>query len=167
MSVVPATAPNEIRIRVAECAVAGTGILSTIGLGSCVAIALYDASARVGGLAHILLPDRSTAKVATNLAKFPDTAVPLMLAQMQRLGASRSRVRAKIVGGASMFEGTLEPGTASIGQRNVEATRQVLTGAGILVEAEDVGGDHGRSVFLYLDDGRVEVRSARTSTRVL
>lgn len=166
MSDARATA-NDTRIRVAECAVGGAGILSTIGLGSCVAIALYDATARVGGLAHILLPDRSMARIATNPAKFPDTAVPHLLGQMRRLGASPSRVRAKIVGGASMFEGAVEPGTTKVGDRNVEATRNALAASSIPIDAEDVGGDHGRSVFLHLDDGRVEVRSARAETRVL
>jgi len=157
----------DVRIRVAEYAVAVSGVLSTIGLGSCVAIALYDPTARVGGLAHVLLPNASAARDASNPAKFPETVVPLMIDEMTRLGAARARIRAKIAGGASMFSNLATTDGDNVGERNIEATRKALAVAGILVESEDTGGDHGRSVFLRLADGRVEVRSTRVGTRVL
>jgi chemotaxis protein CheD len=162
-----ASAGADVRIRVAEYAVADAGVLSTIGLGSCVAIALYDPQAHVGGLAHILLPHPSAARDASNPAKFPETVVPLMVGAMTRLGASRARIRAKIVGGAAMFANLATSEGENVGDRNVEATRMVLDAAGIIVEAQDTGGDYGRSVFLRIDDGRVEVRSTRAGTRVL
>ena len=88
---------TEIRVKVAECAVGREEqTLITIGLGSCVAIALYDSVARVGGLAHTLLPDESMARDRTNPAKFPSSAVTLLLAEMTRLGADPTRVRAKL-----------------------------------------------------------------------
>src|SRR5439155_19077089 len=84
--------------------------LITIGLGSCVAIILYDARARIGGLAHTLLPNESMARDRSNPAKFPASAVAVLLAEMTRLGADACRVEAKLVGGASMFANLLPAG---------------------------------------------------------
>lgn len=157
----------EVRVKVADYAVAATGMLSTIGLGSCVAIVLYDAESAVGGLAHVLLPNETMSRDRSNPAKFPATAVPLLLEEMRRLGAHVGRVRAKIAGGASMFGNLMGAGGTNIGERNVEAVRRALEMAGIPVVADDTGSDYGRSVFFFLDDGRVEVRSLRKGSRVL
>jgi chemotaxis protein CheD len=165
--------PCEVRVKVADYAVAADGLITTIGLGSCVAIVLYDSVARVGGLAHVLLPDESMSRDRTNLAKFPATAVPLVLEQMQKLGALPGRVRAKIAGGASMFgnfssaNGGSGGSVINIGERNVAAVRRALASRRIEIVAEDTGSDHGRSVYFYLSDGRVEVRSVRKGSRVL
>ena len=160
---------RELRVKVADFAVAkGDAVLATIGLGSCVAIALYDRETRVGGLAHILLPSRAMSRETSNPAKFPETIVPLMLDEMRKLGAStQARISAKIVGGASMF-GQLVTGTGiNVGERNVLATREVLAQTGIPLLAEDTGLDYGRSVYFFLDDGRVEVRSLKKGDRVI
>ena len=159
--------PAEIRVRVADFAVGAEGTISTIGLGSCVAIVLYDPRARVGGMAHVLLPNESMSRDRSNPAKFPTTAVPLVLEQMGRLGASDRRVRATIVGGASMFGNLIPAGGINIGERNIVSVREVLAQADVPIVAEDTGGDYGRSVYLYLADGRVEVRSLRRGSRVL
>ncbi|HVZ79094.1 MAG TPA: chemotaxis protein CheD [Gemmatimonadaceae bacterium] len=158
---------SEARVKVADMVAATSGIISTIGLGSCIAIALYDPVARVGGLAHVLLPDPEMARDRSNPAKFPATAIPLLLEQMTALGASRERVRAKIAGGASMFANLLPRGALNVGDRNIAATREVLALVRVPIVGEDVGADHGRSVFLHLEDGRVEVRSLKRGTRVL
>ena len=160
---------TDVRVKVADYAVRKGGhVIATIGLGSCVAIALYDRDARVGGLAHILLPNKSMSRETSNPAKFPDTIVPVMLDEMRLLGSSpAARISAKIVGGASMF-GQLVSGTGiNVGERNVTATREVLAAANIPLLAEDTGLDYGRSVYFYLDDGRVEVRSLRKGDRVI
>jgi chemotaxis protein CheD len=159
----------DIRIRVADFAVreAAAGTISTIGLGSCVAIALYDAVARVGGMAHVLLPNESMSRDRSNPAKFSTTAVPLLLAEMHRVGAQLERIRAKIVGGASMFGSLVPNGGMTIGERNVTAVRCALAEARVPIVGEDTGSDYGRSVFLFLDDGRVEVRSLRRGSHVL
>jgi len=159
--------PCEIRVKVADYAVTADGTISTIGLGSCVAIVLYDAVARVGGMAHVLLPSESMSRDRSNPAKFPATVVPLMLADMRQLGARLERVRAKIVGGASMFGNLMPAGGINIGERNIVAVREVLAGVKVPLVAEDTGADYGRSVYLFVDDGRVEVRSLRKGTRVL
>jgi len=161
----PAT---EIRVKVADYAVGrDEQTLITIGLGSCVAIALYDPRTRIGGLAHTLLPSESMARDRSNPAKFPASAVVTLLAEMTRLGADARRVRAKLVGGASMFANLLPAGGINIGDRNVAAARQALEANHVPVVAEDVGSDHGRSVHFHLDDGRVEVRSLKKGNRVL
>lgn len=161
------SAAHDIRVKVADYAVAADGIISTIGLGSCVAIMLYDSSAHVGGMAHVLLPNEAMSRDRTNPAKFPRTAIPLLIDEMRRLGAQSERIRAKIVGGASMFGNLLPPGGINIGERNIAAVRDVLAGANVPIVAEDTGSDYGRSVFFYMGDGRVEVRSLRKGSRVL
>ena len=159
--------PCEIRVKVADYAVAATGSIVTIGLGSCVAIVLYDPGSRVGGLAHVLLPNEAMSRDQSNPAKFPTTAVPLVLDEMRRLGARIERVHAKIVGGASMFGNLMPAGGINIGERNVTAVREVLAVTNVPIIAEDTGSDYGRSVYLFLADGRVEVRSLRKGARVL
>jgi chemotaxis protein CheD len=157
-----------VHVRVADWAAAaerGT-VLATVGLGSCVAIILHDAGAGVGAMAHVLLPSRTLTRRDDNPAKSPETAVPLLLEEMRRLGA-RGSVEARLVGGASMFAGLLPSGGLNVGERNIEASRAALQLAGIPVVGEDVGGDYGRSVYFHLVDGRVEVRSLRVGSRVL
>jgi chemotaxis protein CheD len=159
--------PSEIRVNVADYAVAADGVIVTIGLGSCVAIALYDPTARVGALAHILLPDESMSRDRSNPAKFPATILPIMLEEMSGLGASRRRVGAKIAGGASMFANLIAKNSINVGERNVAAVRAALAAVKVPLVGEDVGSDHGRSVYLFIDDGRVEVRSLRKGSHVL
>ena len=161
------TEKGEIRVKVADYAVASDGVIATIGLGSCVAIVLHDPVAGIGGLAHILLPDESMSRDRSNPAKFPSTVLPILLEEMRRLGASRKRIRAKIVGGASMFGNLMTNGAMNIGERNVLAVRDVLGNAKIPIVAADTGSDHGRSVYLSVRDGRVEVRSLRKGTNVI
>jgi chemotaxis protein CheD len=150
---------SEIRVRIADHAVAkGDGVVVTLGLGSCVAIALHDAAYDVGGLAHVLLPSREMSRDTENRAKFPETAVPLLLEEMRALG-SRGNIVAKIAGGASMFGTVLAGSAGNIGERNVAATYRALDLANIPLVAQDTGGDFGRSVYLHLRGGRVLVRS--------
>lgn len=158
----------EIRVKVADLAVCTSdNSLATIGLGSCVAIALHDPQAKVGGLAHILLPSESLSRERDNLAKFPGTAVPVLVREMVKLGALQRRIVAKIAGGASMFGALLPSGGMNVGERNVASVKEALSVAGIPLVAEDTGSDYGRSVYFFVDDGRVEVRSLKRGNRVL
>lgn len=158
---------SDILVRVADYAVASEGTISTIGLGSCVAIVLYDGVAHVGALGHVLLPSETMSRDSSNPAKFPSTLVPIMLDEMRVMGARAERIRAKVAGGASMFAGLLPSGGVNIGERNVIAVRSALAAAKIPIVAEDTGADYGRSVYLFVDDGRVEVRSLKKGSRVL
>ena len=158
---------SEIRVRVADYAVGrAEDVLATIGLGSCVAIMLHDARAQVGGLAHVLLPNEGLSRDTVNRAKFPGTAVPLLLEEMRKLGA-RGPYTAKIAGGSSMFASLIPAGAINMGERNIAATREALTEAGVTIAKSDVGGDHGRSVFFHVADGRVVVRSLKRGELVL
>lgn len=158
---------SDQRVKVADFAVGkGGGVISTIGLGSCVAIAIYDKQARVGGMAHVLLPSEGLSRDKDNRAKFPGTAVPLLLEEMRKLGA-RGPFTAKIAGGSSMFGALLPSGGINMGERNVLSSRQALSEAGIPLAAQDVGGDYGRSVYFHLDDGRMLVRSLKSGDRAL
>ena len=168
------TAPaqrNVVVVRVADLAAARgpDGVVQTVGLGSCVAIVLYDPATTVGGLAHILLPSLAQTRDRDNPAKVPETAVPVLMDEMRRLGATDpSRLTARLVGGASMFGSLLASGTGiNIGERNATAAREAVRAAGIPLLGEDVGGDYGRSVYLHLDTGRVLVRSLRAGDREL
>jgi chemotaxis protein CheD len=159
---------TEVIVRVADLNVGGEeDVLVTVGLGSCVAIVLHDAVARIGGLAHILLPSPALSRDTSNPAKFPQLAIPRLLELMAARGASSKRMVARIVGGASMFANLAPAGTIQMGERNVVATRQALGGAGLPLVAEAVGGDFGRTVRLFVADGRVEVSSVAHGTQVL
>ncbi|NUO37474.1 MAG: chemotaxis protein CheD [Gemmatimonadaceae bacterium] len=161
-------AATEIRVKVADYAVArGPQVIATIGLGSCVAIALYDRDTQIGALAHILLPNQAMSRETGNPAKFPDTIVPLMLEQMREMGTRHARVQAKIVGGASMFGQLVSATGINVGERNVAATREALAASGVPIIAEDTGLDYGRSVYFHLADGRLEVRSLKKGDRVI
>jgi chemotaxis protein CheD len=158
---------SEIRVKVADYAVSqGEVVLSSVGLGSCIAIALYDARTSIGGLAHILVPSPALARDTSNPAKFPSTAVPLLVAEMRRRGASPD-ITAKIAGGASMFASLIPAGGINMGERNAQATREALVDAGVPILGEDTGGDYGRSVYFHLDSGRLEIRSLKAGDRVL
>lgn len=146
---------------------AGDRELVTLGLGSCVAICLHDPVAKVAGMAHILLPNKSLSRNAENPAKFPQSAVPLLLQRMQALGAEQSRITARLVGGASMF-GNLSPsGAVQMGERNVVASRQVLQDHGVQVTAEATGGVVGRSIRFQATDGILMIRTLASGERPL
>lgn len=133
--------------------------LISYGLGSCVGIALFDSVAKVGGLAHIMLPDSTQARSTENIAKFADTALPAMLSDIIKLGASKSRITAKIAGGAQMFTFANATDIMRVGERNAEAVRLVLRKLEIRLLAEDTGGNYGRTVELKLDNGIFRVKT--------
>ncbi len=159
---------KEIIVKVADWAAErGDGVLVTLGLGSCVAIMLYDEQKKAGAMAHVLLPSTSLARDISNKAKFPDTAVPLLVERLKALGADPRRLVAKLAGGASMFSQLVTPGTIQMGERNVVATRQVLHSHGIPLVGEAVGGDFGRTVRLDVSEGSLEVRSVAHGLRTI
>lgn len=159
---------KETVVKVADWSVdGGEAVIITLGLGSCVACILFDAVAKVGGLVHILLPSQSLARDRTNLAKFSETAVPMLLTEMKKKGAQPDRIRARLVGGAAMFANLASPGVALMGERNVQATKEALKQAKIPLVGEDTGLGYGRSVYFHLPQGRVEVRSVQHGIREL
>jgi chemotaxis protein CheD len=159
---------QELLVRVADLRIGmGDDVLVTVGLGSCVAILLHDAVARIGGLAHVLLPSPSLTRMDGNPAKFPQTAVPRLLQLMAAGGASPGRITGRLAGGASMFASLAPPGTVQMGERNLVAARHALSVHGVPLIGEAVGGDFGRTVRLRVGDGRVEVSTVAHGIRHL
>ena len=153
-------------MRIAHHAVAkGRSRLITVGLGSCVAIAIHDRAAKIGGLAHVLLPDASLGRGVENRARYASSAVPLLLEEMQAMDAS-GPFAASLVGGAALFGHMLSFG-GSVGARNIEAARKALAKAKVPLVAEDVGGESGRTVMFDVTTGKVQVRSIRGGEHVL
>ncbi|NLM75509.1 MAG: chemotaxis protein CheD, partial [Clostridiaceae bacterium] len=133
--------------------------LTTLGLGSCVGIALYDKTTKIIGLAHIMLPSSRIATVVTNRAKFADTAIVDLVDDMVNLGANRKYIIAKIAGGAQMFAFTPNSEIMRIGSRNIEATRLILAELKIPIASEDVGGNYGRTIAISSEDGMLMVKT--------
>ena len=133
-------------------------VLTCLGLGSCVALCLHDPKAGVGGMAHMVLPSSREGK-DTSEAKFVDLAVPMVIEEMERHGAERRRMACYLVGGAHILTNTTTV-LALVGERNVEAARAALQQVGVRVKADDVGGERGRTVRLYVASGEVVVALA-------
>ncbi|HEX7090072.1 MAG TPA: chemotaxis protein CheD [Longimicrobiales bacterium] len=153
---------QRLAVRVGEARVARPGAtLAALGLGSCVAVVLYDPECRVAGLAHVLLPDPSAARHPGAPGRFATTAVPHLIRLMEAQGAVRERLYARLVGGANMFPQLGATSGATLGMRNIAAARAALKAAGIPLRGEDVGGEHGRSVFVTPADGRILVTSVQ------
>ena len=134
-------------------------VLISYGLGSCIGISLYDPQRKIGGLLHIMLPDSTQARTSDNPAKFADTGIPLMINDVIALGASRSRLVAKIAGGAQMFAFSNATDIMRVGTRNAETCKQILKRNGIRVIAEDTGGNYGRTVSIDLATGSYKVKT--------
>jgi len=153
-------------VRLGEMAVArATGRLAALGLGSCVAAVLYDPAAKVGGMAHVMLPSADFSRDDSIPARFADQAITLLVDAMGSEGADGERLHARLIGGASMFVSLLPRNVPSIGQRNVETCRAALRALHIPIVAEDVGEQKGRSTALNVADGTVLVRTARGEER--
>jgi chemotaxis protein CheD len=142
-------------------------MLTTLGLGSCVGIALYDASTKIGGLAHCMLPDSTAIANNANVAKFVDTATIRLFNDMVKLGARRASIRAKVAGGAQMFAFGTTNESMRIGDRNVDATIHMLTSLNIPIIGRDTGSNYGRTVELYCDDGRFLIKTIGHGNRVI
>ena len=142
-------------------------IICTIGLGSCVGIAIRDTSLKIGGLVHIMLPDSSQIKSNANIAKFADTGIPELVKKLEAAGCSRSRMEAKIAGGAQMFSFQNKNELLGIGQRNVEATKAALKALNIPIKAEDTGANYGRTVTFDPATGDYEIKSVGRETKVI
>lgn len=143
--------------------------VTTLGLGSCVGIAIRDPMTKIGGLAHVMLPDSTAIKNGhLTVAKFADTGIVELVQQMEKLGAKRSRMVAKIAGGATMF--SFQGGTSpmgQVGQRNVEATKAKLRELKIPILAEDTGLNYGRTVVFYPETGEFHIRAVGKSETVI
>lgn len=150
---------TEIKVGIADLnLVLDPGAIMTIGLGSCIGIALYDKMLKVAGLAHIMLPDSTQFKNATNPMKFADLAIPILIEKMETQGCKKRNLTAKIAGGASMFNFSDKSIISDIGKRNSDAVKKALKDATIPIVAEDIGGNKGRTMIFYTEDGKVVLK---------
>lgn len=132
------------------------GILTTVGLGSCVGVTLYDDLAKVGVMAHIFLPKSRERDAGAPPGKYADTGIPAMIEEALRLGAHKSRLKAKLAGGANLFP-NLSTNSTSIGMQNIEAVTEHLKKHGIAIIGKDVAGDYGRKMRFFVNTGIVTV----------
>jgi len=142
--------------------------VTTLGLGSCVGIAIRDTSNKIGGLAHIMLPDsKAMRNTPVNIAKFADTGIEELVRQMEALGAKRSRMVAKIAGGADMFNFQGNSSIGLVGERNAQASKAKLNELKIPILAEDIGANYGRTVIFYPETGEFHIRAVGKNESVI
>ncbi|MBO5335983.1 MAG: chemotaxis protein CheD [Lachnospiraceae bacterium] len=142
--------------------------VTTLGLGSCVGVAIRDPGTKIGGLAHVMLPDSTAIRNSQqNIAKFADTGIVELVRQMEKLGARRSNMVAKIAGGATMFNFQSQNDMMQIGGRNVEASKKKLKELNIPILAEDTGKNYGRTVTFFPETGEFHIRAVGKSETVI
>lgn len=144
-----------------------TAILACLGLGSCIAVAAYDPLKKLAGMAHCVLPYSSAGAGEPRPARYVNRAIPLLLQEMDRAGAEKERLVIKLAGGARVLRGRGFEHSDGIGRKNVEAAREVIERLGLTVASHDTGGDCGRTVRLYVADGRLEISTIQTTQTVL
>lgn len=141
-------------------------ILMTAGLGSCIGVCIHDPIVKVGGMAHIMLPT-ANGNCGGNQAKYADTAIEILLGDIVQLGAVRSRLRAKIAGGAQMFSFPGKTAVLKIGDRNAEAVAIELKRLGVPLVVSDVGGSFGRTIHFNVGTGELKVRTINHGEKVI
>lgn len=141
--------------------------VTTLGLGSCVGIAVRDPVLKIGGLAHVMLPDSTRIKNNTNIYKFADTGIDELVRLLLKEGASKQRLVAKIAGGAQMFSFQNKSDMVRVGEQNVIASKKKLEELGIPILAEDTGLNYGRTVIFYLENGDFYIRAVGKDEKVI
>lgn len=151
---------DEIRVGIADLNVGRSPEkIITVGLGSCIGIALYDSRNKIGGLAHIMLPDSTQFSKVNNPMKFADLAIPLLIDKMNKMGSLKRNLKAKIAGGASMFNFSDKSVIMNIGNRNGISVKKVLKEIGISIISEDIGGNKGRTMIFDISNGIVQIKT--------
>jgi chemotaxis protein CheD len=133
--------------------------LITRGLGSCLGVTIYDASKKIGGMVHPMLPDIDKAKIKSNPSRFVNSAIRNLFAELEKRGCARNQLVAKVFGGAHMFGFITADSILNVGQKNIEIAQTTFKELGITVVASEVGGSFGRTIELNLDDGKVLVKT--------
>lgn len=142
-------------------------IITTLGLGSCIGLTLYDPKTRIGGMLHYMLPDSTTILDQSNVAKFADTGIPELLQRMLKAGANRNSLEAKIAGGAKMFAVSRSSSIGNIGERNTIAAKEILKQLHIRLVAEDTGLNFGRTVELHCDTGDFYIKAVNKPIKII
>jgi len=139
-------------------------VLRTI-LGSCVGICMFDSSNKVIGLSHIMLAEKNTAE--GNPMKYANTAIPMLLDEMIKTGAVRDKITAKIIGGSTMFKMADNSMMSEIGRSNIRKVKEVLEALSIVITAEDTGGDFGRTIDFFSENGNVKIKSIGKPEKII
>ena len=139
----------------------------TLGLGSCVGIAIRDPMNKIGGLVHIMLPDSTQISNNSNIPKFADTGITELVRQMVAKGAKQSRMVAKIAGGAQMFSFQNKSELSRVGERNVAATKKKLAELRIPILAQDTGNNYGRTVIFYPETGDFVIKAVGKAQKTI
>ena len=142
-------------------------ILTTLGLGSCIGIAVWDPMTKIGGLAHIMLPDSTKIRNNSNIAKFADTGIDELIRLMLQAGANKNKLVAKIAGGARMFEVSGATTVGNIGEKNAIASKEKLKQLGIPLLAEDTGLNYGRTVELDCSNGNYLIKAVGKQVKTI
>jgi chemotaxis protein CheD len=161
MQTTESTADRVIGIADMAVSAADTERLVTYALGSCLGVCVHDPVAGVSGLLHVMLPssDIDPQKAQRNPYMFVDTGVPELFRAAYRAGAQKERLVVKVVGGASTGDSD-QPDTFQVGKRNVLTLKKLLWKNGVILRAEDVGGQRlSRTVFLRVGSGEVLVKT--------
>ncbi|MFD1018206.1 chemotaxis protein CheD [Thalassobacillus hwangdonensis] len=150
-----------IKVGIADMNIVREGsVIRTSGLGSCVGVIIYDHLKKVAGMAHIMLPDSTLSKGnIKNLAKYANTAIDELMKRLLMENVSRFALKAKIAGGAQMFQFSNTSDMMRIGPRNVDAVKKCLKEHGIPLIAEDVGGNNGRTIEFDPITGMLRIRT--------
>ena len=159
---------SNVIVGISDCRISGNAedSLVTYALGSCIAIAIHDPAAGVGGLLHYMLPESSLHKErsAENPYMFADSGVPLLFREAYQRGADKKRLIVSVAGGAQVME---DGEVFNIGKRNYLALKKILWKAGVMIHAEAVGGTVSRTVRLEVGSGRMLLREAAGAEREL
>ncbi|MBN1346013.1 MAG: chemotaxis protein CheD [Phycisphaerae bacterium] len=131
-------------------------------VGSCVGVVLHDPRAKVGGMAHVMLPNSRLLK--GHRGKFADTAVDWLIEEVLRAGGRRAGLTAKIAGGAALFGPDVDSG---IGQKNIHAVKARLAHHKIQVAAADLGGTKGRKMLFDPTTGSVQIETLGKAAKVI
>ena len=152
---------NVIRVGIADMKICeAPDKITTIGLGSCIGIVIYDRSKKIAGLVHIMLPDSSQIKNNLNKMKFADLGIELLIDELISRGCKKESLKAKIAGGAKMFNFTGTSDLVSIGDKNIAAVKHVLAKNNIQIVAEDVGENYGRTIILDVETCVLQIITA-------
>ncbi len=150
---------NSIAVGLAEIKISRDpqDVLVAFGLGSCIGVGVYDPVIRLGGMLHAVLPSSANSR-DDNLAKYVDTGIVSLLDQLTKQGLNKTRMIVKMAGGANMLNVGLKTPSFDIGTRNIEMAKLTFHNLGIRLVSEEVGGQIGRTVRLYVGNGNMTIR---------
>lgn len=159
---------NIVRVGMADLNICkAPDIITTIGLGSCIGLTLYDPVKKIGGLVHYMLPDSTAIMKNSNIAKFADTGIQELLNRVVSAGADRNRLVSKIAGGAKMFEVNRTSSIGNIGEKNALAAKEILKKLNIRLIAEDTGLNYGRTVELRCETGDFFIKAIKQPSKII